>query len=403
MVNVTILKPFSGAFISDFVWTPQTLPFTNKEIISIDRELSVYEQVFLDPDVEKNLISKNELLASFAISKAEDSKLTLAQAQDVYNLILSEPNYDFIAEKLKAKEKLTHKDYDKLEFFNIVKTFRSQNPDSFSIDDLTPLKVCELHSKLTQGLDIFKQYLPDFTSYRSGLWRNNDKIRVGSYVPAPHIEIEKGVIELISWLKENQTIAGIAAFHTALYGLHPFNNGNKRVCRILEHILLRSLSINNKNLYSTSYYYHKEKARYYKYLLFSLERKNLNHFTAFVQEALVLSIIGVVKTSLEAKRQGFIGSFELEGQMELVLKPFIKRSEVQFKNLVCLTRGKIAKQTLVTYLLKAVGQDILHKREAGRAAYYGLNFEAPEIETLQKWLTFAKQRLSYIPDNVRFI
>jgi len=403
MVNTTILKPFSQPFISDFVWTPQTLPFTSEEIISFDKELSVYEQVFLNPDIEKNLIGKNELLASFAISKAEDSQLTLQEARDVYNLVLSDPNYDFIRERLKAKEKLTNKDYDKLEFFNILKTFRSINQEPFTIDDLTPLKIREFHTNLTQGLDIFKDYLSDFTVYKSGLWRDNDLIRVGSYVPAPHTEIEKGVEELIAWLKENQIITGIAVFHTALYGLHPFNNGNKRICRILEHVLLRSLNINNKNLYSTSYYYHRQKARYYKYLLFSLERKNLNHFVAFVQEALVLSIIDVVKTSLEVKRQEFIARQELEGQMALVLKPLVKRGEVQFKSLARITRGKIARQTLVTYLSRAVGQGILRRRETGRVTYYGLNFEAPEIETLQKWLGFAKQRLAFIPDNIKLI
>ena len=403
MVNTTILKPFSQPFISDFVWTPQTLPFTSEEIISFDKELSVYEQVFLNPDIEKNLISKNELLASFAISKAEDSQLTLQEARDVYNLVLSDPNYDFIRERLKAKEKLTNKDYDKLEFFNILKTFRSINQEPFTIDDLTPLKIREFHTNLTQGLDIFKDYLSDFTVYKSGLWRDNDLIRIGSYVPAPHTEIEKGVEELIAWLKENQIITGIAVFHTALYGLHPFNNGNKRICRILEHVLLRSLNINNKNLYSTSYYYHRQKARYYKYLLFSLERKNLNHFVAFVQEALVLSIIDVVKTSLEVKRQEFIARQELEGQMALVLKPLVKRGEVQFKSLARITRGKIARQTLVTYLSRAVGQGILRRRETGRVTYYGLNFEAPEIETLQKWLGFAKQRLAFIPDNIKLI
>ena len=299
--------------------------------MSLDKELSIYEQVFLNPDIERNLISKNELLASYAISKAEDSQLTFQEAQNIYNLALSDPSYDFIREKLKVKQKLTHKDYDKLEFFNIAKTFRSFNQKPLSIKDLTPSKIGRLHRELTQGLDIFKQYLADFTVYKAGEWRDNDKIRVGSYVPAPHIEIKMGTEELIAWLQKNQTITGVAVFHTALYGLHPFNNGNKRVCRILEHVLVRSLGINDKNLYSTSYYYHKQKTRYYKYLLYSLERRNLNHFVAFVLEALVLSIIDVVKTSLEAKRQEFLARFELEGQMDLVLKPLIKRSEIQFK------------------------------------------------------------------------
>lgn len=402
-MNTTILRPFSKGFLSQFVWIPQTLPFTNEEILSFDRELSEYEQVFLNPDIERNLISKNELLASFAISKAEDSRLTLQEAQGVYDLLLSDPEYDFVAKLLKAKVKLTQKDYDQLEFFNIAKTFRKLNQEPLSISELTSDKIRQLHRSLTQGLDIFHQYLSDFTVYRSGQWRDNDTIRVGSYIPAPFQEIAGGVEELVSWLQKNQTVDGVAVFHTALYGLHAFNNGNKRVCRILEHILLRSLGLNNKNLYSTSYYYHKQKARYYKYLLYSLERKNLNHFVSFMLESLVLSIIDVVKTSLETKRSEFLGRQELDGQILIAVRPFIKRGEIQFKNLAKVTRGKIARQTLITYLQRAQDQGILNKRESGRVTYYTLNFEAPELETLKKWLDFAKQRLNFIPDNIKLI
>lgn len=402
-MNTTILKPFSGKFLSKFIWVPQILPFTSEEIESLDRELSEYEQVFLNPDIEKNLIRKNELLASFAISKAENSQLTLKEAQDVYSLITSDPDYDFVGKKLKVKKKLTQKDHDQLEFFNIAKTFRKLNQELFSIKELTPSKILQLHRDITQGLDIFKEYLSDFTVYKSGEWRDNDLIRVGSYVPAPYTEIEKGVEELITYLKDNQIIDGIAIFHTALYALHPFNNGNKRVCRILEHIFLRYLGLNGKNLYSTSYYYHKQKERYYKYLLFSLERRNLNHFVSFMLEALVLSIIDVVKTSLESKRSEFLDRQELEGQIRTVLQPFIKRGEIQFKNLARATRGKIARQTLVTYLQKAVEQKVLYKKEAGRTTYYSLNFEAPEEEKLDKWLSFAKKRLAYIPDDIKLV
>lgn len=402
-MDTTIVKPFSGAFLSQFVWVPQTAPFTNEEILSLDKELSLYEQVFLNPDIEKNLISKNELLASFAISKAENSHLTLKEAQGVYDLIISDPDYDFIGKKLKVKKKLTQKDYDQLEFFNIARLFRSLNQKPFGVQELTVEKIRELHRGLTQGLDIFKDDLTEFTAYKAGSFRDNDLIRVGSYVPAPHTEIEKGVMELISYLNENQTTAGIAIFHTALYGLHPFNNGNKRVCRILEHILLRSLGINGKNLYSTSYYYHKQKERYYKYLLYSLERKNLNHFVSFMLEALVLSIIDVVKTSLETKRSEFINNQEDLGPEKMVLKTFIKRGEIQFKNLARFTREKITRPTLVTYLQRAVELDVLKRRESGRNTYYTLNLVSPEEETLNKWLIFAKKRLSYIPDDIKLI
>src|SRR5258708_13878339 len=124
---------------------------------------------------------------------------------------------------------------------------------------------------------------------------------------------------------------------------------------------------------------------------------------AFVQEALVLSIIDIVQTSLEAKRHEFIKKQELEGQMLFILKPLIKRSEVQFKTFIRITKSKIERQTLVTYLTKAVDKEILNKRKTGRSTYYSLNFEAPETETLQKWLKFANQRLLFIPDDIKLI
>lgn len=405
MNNAATQKPFAHTFLSQFVFTPTLLPFTDEEIVKIDRQLGEYEQVFLNPDIERSLISRNELLASFAISKAENSTLTLQEAQDVYDVILANEEYTFMSDKLKAKQKLTRKDYEKLEFFNIAKTFRGLNQSPIKINDLTPKLIRGIHQNLSQGLDIFAEYLTDFTIYKAGKWRDNDLIRVGTYVPASFEEIEKGVEELISWLKKNQNITGVALFHTALYALHPFNNGNKRVCRILEHLFFRDLGLNQKNLYSTSYYYHKEKQRYYKYLLYSLERRNLNHFVGFVEEALVLSMISVIKTSLEAKRSDFLERQATDSQTKSILKPLIKRSELQFKNLFKYSRGKIARQTFVNYLQKATGDGIVGKKEAGRTTYYHLNLKTPqpEEETLKEWLIFAKQRLNFIPDDIELV
>lgn len=399
MKNITTQNPFRHNFLADFIFTPNALSFTDKEIFDLDKNLARFEQIFLNPDVEKHLISKNELLASFAISKAEQSSLTLKEAQDVYNLLVNNPEYNFIQQKLKAGKRLTQKDYDQIEFFNIARTFRNVNQNKFSLTDLTPNFIRSIHSQITQGLDVFQKYISGFTVYKHGQWRDNNTIRVGTYVPAPYHEVENSVQEIIDWYKKNHSLTGAAILHTALYALHPFNNGNKRVCRILEHLLLRELGLNSKNLYSTSYYYHKEKPRYYKYLLYSLERKNLNHFTSFVQEATVLSIISVIKTSLEAKRGEFLDKQSLDDTTHIILKPLIKRGELQFKNLYSRVGKKLARQTFVTYLNKAVESNIIKKRESGRATYYCLNLITPEQDTLREWINYIKGRISYISDD----
>ena len=401
MSKYTTIKPFSLRFLESFVLTKDVLPFTDKEIIRLDKELAEYEQVFMDPEVEKHLMSKNELLTSFAISKAENSSLTFGEAQEVYDVVLQRKEYNFINKKLSERKKFTVKDYEKLEFFNIAKTFREENLKLFTIKALTADYIKKIHLKLTQGMDIFHAHLSDFTVYKSGKWRDNDLIRVGNYIPAPFKDIPRGVEELVQWFKKNPSITNVAVFHTALYALHVFNNGNKRICRFLEHILLRGLGINAKNLYSTSYYYHKQKERYYKYLLYSLERKNFNHFTSFAFEAIVFSIISVVKTSLETKRASFLEIAILNEKEKVILKPLIKRHEMQFKTLYKFAKKTIARQTFVTYLQKATEEKIVTRRVAGRTVYYTFNFKAPEHDVLTRWIRLAGERLSFVPDDIR--
>lgn len=399
MNPIATVKPFTRPFLDQLILAPGFLPFSDAELLKLDSDLNQYEQLFLNPDIEKNLITKNELLASFAISKAENSTLTLQEAREVYAFLSKNEEYSFISEKIKAKEKLSQKDYEKLEFFNIAKTFRNHHP--IQINEVTPNYIRELHQQLTQGLDIFKKYLPNFDVYKSGSWRDNNNIRVGTYQPPPYKEIKSGVQELLAWIKNNQTVTSVGVFHTALYALHPFNNGNKRTSRILEHIFLRSLKINPKNLYSTSYYYHQQKSRYYKYLLYSLERKNLSHFVSFFQEALALSILSVIKTGLEVKRKEFLDTKTNDEQVGIICKPLIKRREIQFKNLLKGINGKMARQTFVNYLQQAVDEQVVIRREAGRLTFYCLNISLREETTFHTMLDFIKKKLTFIPDEIK--
>lgn len=49
------------------------------------------------------------------------------------------------------------------------------------------------HSGPTKGLDIFKDYLPNFDLYKSGKFRDNNKIRVGEYTPADYTDIKNKI------------------------------------------------------------------------------------------------------------------------------------------------------------------------------------------------------------------
>ncbi len=402
MNDIPLIKPFKTEFLNQLFFTEKLLNFDDHDFTLIDRQLQQHEQLFLDPQIERNLLSRNELLASFAISKAEDSSLTLQEAQQVYDLLITDQHYDFIGRKLVKRAKLTRKDYEKLEFLNIAAVFRNlQKTNITSLDQLDSDFILDLHRQLTSGLDAFAGILPGFDVYHAGQWRNHDLIRVADYVPAPHQVIAAGVTELLALLRAEAGVTKVGLFHVALYALHPFANGNKRTCRVLEHLMLRLIGFNQKNLYSTSYYYHQQKARYYKYLLFSLQHKNLNHFLAFFQEALALSMLSVVKVSVEHKRKKFLHRSSSDRTARLLCKPLVKQKEIQFKNLLRRAKHKVSRQTFVNHLQKAVEQEMLNKRVSGRATFYSLNVNLAEELIFQNMLAYVQGKLDFIPDDIR--
>jgi len=395
----TTRQPFKSPFLSRFTIDTSQFPFSNEEIKELDAKLVSYERSILDPDIGKYLLTKNELFASFAISKAENSALSLNEARELYELISRDPTLALVKKELKQKGKLTVKDYEKLEFLNIVRVFKGYNQNLFSLKELNVDFIKELHFQLTKGLDVFDQYLPGFTCYRAGKLRASDDIVVGTYTPAPHKEILPSIIGLVNWLKTDLTPTNIAIFHGAVYALHPFTNGNKRVCRVLEHLLLRLAGLDGQNLYSPSYYYHRQKQRYYKNLLATAERSNLNYFSAFSLEAIALSIIGVLRTSIELQRVAYIKRAYTTPSVRALLKPLAKRKVLQFKNYYKAVEGKFARQTFVDNLKKVVVDKSVIKTASGKKTYYKLNLKLPEEKTYKQWVGFAVERLRYVPDD----
>lgn len=393
-----IICPFVQPFLSSFFIAPNSLSFKDEDLKEADKKLSVYEKTEIDWSLEKSLRERNDMLVSYAVSKAENSSLTLAEAADIYNLIDDAPS--FLVKKIKEAKKLTQNDYDRLEYYNIAKTFKALAEDGFGINDLTPELILKLHLRLTENLDIFSKHLSSFEVYNSGHFRDNDKIKVGDYQPAPYQEIKPSVLELIKWLQAAPSAINIFIFHAALYALHPFKNGNKRVCRVLEHFLLKDIGYNKKSLYSTSYYYHKHKSRYYSNLVESLYKHNLNNFVSFASEALFFSVAGVVVGVLQRKKQDFLNNSGLDDKIIKILKPLVKRNEVKFGRFYALAKRKVARQTFVTYLDEAVTKGVVIKREQGKNTYYSLAGNYSESNLLIDWLNIGRKKLNYLPDDL---
>ncbi len=394
---------FKQPFLSTFFLDYESLPFKEDFLHRADEALSGYEKREIDWELEKALRLRNDLLVSFAVSKAENSSVTLAEAEEVYKIITAdsaEKNFPFLSRKLKKGEKLTKKDHDRLEYFNIARTFKNLSDQKIELKDLSLKFILDLHNDLTVGLDIFDGRLEGFEPYHSGKLRGDDETRVADYRPAPHEEIEESVKELIDWLKNNPSAINISVFQAALYAVHPFKNGNKRVCRVLEHIFLRSLGYNSHNLYSPSRYYYKHQDRYYKRLVETLYKHNLNYFASFASEALIFSVLGVIAGVLQRKKAEFLERSGLSKEVAKIMKPLVKRREVKFSRFYALAKRKAARQTFVNYLEEAVGSGVVKRREQGKNVYYSLAGEYAEEKILEEWLRQAREKLNFLPEEL---
>jgi len=394
---------FSQPFLSTFFINIKRLPWQEEELRSIDQALSAYEQIEIDYQLDQLLKLHNDFLFSFAVSKAENSQLTLLAADEIYRLITGRKDiapFKALSEKLDKGARLNQKDHDRLEYYNIVQTFQSLAKKKVSLNDLSPDFIADLHRQLTLGLDIFTDKLPGFEPYHSGCFRDDDKTRVADFKPAPPGEIKDSLIELLAWIKKNPSAINVFIFHAALYSLHPFKNGNKRVCRVLEHLILRDIAYNQNNLYNLSYYYYQQKDRYYKNLINSLYKHSFNPFVAFASEALYFSALGVIKGVLERKKQEFINNSNLGLPAIKLLKSLVKNGELKFSRFYALSKRKVSRQTFINYLNEALDQQIIIKREQGRNTYYSVAGNYLEVDILKEKLKIAREKLNYLPPDL---
>lgn len=271
----------------------------------------------------KFLITFSELYSAFAISKAEDSELIIAEAQEIQK----ESNLSQYAKKIKvAVDELDlafvdktnseyidrlKKLYNKLEFANILVTFRYVNTDIF-LDKIkkewfTVDTIIDLHTKLTWGLDdLFKwKGLPWYWKYASWILRKEDIVQVWWYLPekAENIIVNLNKVEELT--KSINTLDNVFNIHWLLYWTHPFNNGNKRLSRIIESVLLRIIWF--KSILTPNIGYHYEKWLYKRSLLNDvIKEQNFHKLPDMWKSAILLSAIYVIERELTLiKKQSF--------------------------------------------------------------------------------------------------
>lgn len=223
------------------------------------------------------LIEQTVFEETFAISTAEDSELS----QKMAKTIEVSPEQTARLIKYKENKNLTAiQKYDQLEFENIRAAVNQVS--SFSFKDLNLELIKNLHHDLTIGLDEYVK-IKGISAYHPGTFRHSDEVKVGklkAYTPPKFQKIPELLQLLFEHFARRRKINlyDILEFHVLFYAIHPFQNGNKRVARILESMLIHHYGYSAERTISLSAHYFQEKSGFHFFLMESLLQKDPTFF-----------------------------------------------------------------------------------------------------------------------------
>lgn len=397
-------NPFKDGWLGKFAFNSKGYTIPIDLVIELDRSMISFGRL-IPPVFRDKMISKAENLGSIAITKAEGmNKIRAEEIRQIRLVIDANPNAVFIPSKVRSLQE-RKRERDKLEHFNIFSTLRWAAMDgNISAGNISIPLLKEIHERLSLGLDNFVDTFPgDMPLYNPGQIRTQQVLGTGGCEVAPFQSIEDELSRLIAVYKKDRSLETLGFFSAALYSIHPFLNGNKRLCRVLEHALLRETGINKGRLYNHMAC-HQMDGEYYirlhKAIANSLSTKNLNYSCDFLIESLFFSQMAAIISITENKRFEFIKSSEIDSDKIKLFALLVKKKTMQQKDMTGLG---ISERSVFGYLKYGVEKGTLVKRDsklAGRGVLYSLNMETSEESFLRDMIRSAYQYVRYFPDRL---
>jgi Fic family protein len=300
-------------------------------------------------------------------------------AENLNNLIPWEKDY---LEQLKNL-------HDKLEYYNIQKTLEYSKTSDITTrikeNGITKEILKELHILLTKNLDDFfwdKKELTSYNKYYPGIFRDSNNIRIWLVYPLDYKLMDLH-LEQIKYISNNiKTIDDVFYIHWKLYQIHPFNNGNKRICRIIEEILLNNLWV--ESIMSASHGYYLQQDRYIKQIVNNCVRnKKFETFADFWFSSLLLSSLYVINNEMTIIKREVFKKYDLE-----IFKNISAWEKFNTKNLekIFTKKLKISRAWFFFKLdkEKEILKEHLKEEKIGRNIYYCVDIKNSKYQLLNQ-------------------
>lgn len=196
----------------------------------------------------------------------------------------------------------------------------------------TKAKETEISTSLM--LLLHKMLIANIRDDIAGRFRTGDEwVRVGAHIGADPKDVERLVVDMLAAYhggKDGHIVARIARLHLAFESVHPFNDGNGRIGRVLNNYELIREGYVPINIAFAN------RARYYE----AFKEYEKNGTTSVMEE-----IVGRALTNSYHKRLAY-----LEGKTIISLKDYAKQHKLSSSNLI----NKANRQTIPAFLEKGV-------------------------------------------------
>lgn len=334
-------------FVPKFTITPKIL--TN--ISQIERFYGQIEALQLPKKLELNLARNNLIQSSYASNKIEGNPLTLPE---VTNLLLGD------------KVPTNRDEKEVVNYFNIL-----QKIDEYKDKIIDSKLIIEFHKLLMTGVQesagVIRNVKVVVGKYKGE--KGNVSLKVKHEPPHHNRDyIEKDLDELCVWLKNDDLpiILKTGIFHHEFVYIHPFEDGNGRVCR-----LLTSLIFIQNNYYINKYFilddYYDIDRDQYSDALHSADNGDKTQWLEYYSDGVKYSI----QSALFKAKQS-IRTLNIEEQPTPKEKEVLKIIEdlKQIKSQDIVAKLDISRQQAFNLLAGLMDKGLIDKKGSTKSSYY---------------------------------
>lgn len=337
-------------FTPKYTLTPKLL----SEITQIERLYGQIEALRIPKQLEVNLTRNNLIQSSYASNKIEGNPLTLPE---VTNLLLD----DRVPTNRSEKEVVN--------YFAILRALPTYLEKPFTVDLLL-----SLHKKLLEGVDKTAgsiRNIPVVVGKYTGE-TGNVTLKV-KHNPPFHTakEIKGGLEEILTWEENEHALPAViraGIFHHHFVYLHPFEDGNGRLCRIMTVLIFMKAKYEINRYFILDDYYDIDRHQYSD-KLHSADTGDKTEWLEYFAEGVKHSLNSALFRVKEAQKTLLVKDRPTPKEAA-VLKILEEQPEITSADLV--KALSISRQQAHNLLRSLVDKGFLEKQGSTKSSYYAL-------------------------------